>query len=69
MIFEHLEKSNLTVDPLTVVFDIITKASNRHDASRAAAHDISKAFDAGLLHNLRSYVKSDFQSYFVYSWY
>ena len=70
-IVDHLEKYGLfsafqygfrssrsTADPLTVVSDIIAKASNRSGATQAGALDISKAFDrdwhAGLLHKLKS---------------
>ena len=48
-----------TADLLTVVSDRIARAFNRSGATRAAALDISKAFDrvwhAGLLHKLKSY--------------
>ena len=51
--------SRSTVDLLTVVSDRIARAFNRSGATRAAALDISKAFDrvwlAGLLHKLKSY--------------
>ena len=67
----HLEKCGLfsdfqygftsfrsTADLLTVASDGITKAFNRSGAARAAALDISKAFDrvwqVGLLHKLKS---------------
>ena len=50
--------SRSTVDLLTVVSDRIARAFNRSGATRAAALDISKAFDkvwhAGLLHKLKS---------------
>ena len=71
-IVDHLEKCGLfsdfqygfrssrsTADFLTVVSDRVAKAFNRSRATRAAALDISKAFDrvwhAGLLHKLKSY--------------
>ena len=71
-IVDHLEKCGLfsdfqygfrssrsTADLLTVVPDRIARAFNRYGATRAAALDISKAFDrvwhAGLLHKLKSY--------------
>ena len=71
-IVDHLEKCGLfsdfqygfrssrsTADLLTVVSDRVAKAFNRSRATRAAALDISKAFDrvwhAGLLHKLKSY--------------
>ena len=71
-IVDHLEKCGLfsdfqygfrssrsTADLLTVVSDRIARAFNRSGATRAAALDISKAFDrvwhAGLLHKLKSY--------------
>ena len=48
-----------TADLLTVVPDRIARAFNRSGATRAAAFDISKAFDRvwhpGLLHKLKSY--------------
>ena len=51
--------SRLTPDVLTVVSDRIGRAFNRSGATRAAALDISKAFDrvwqAGLLHKCKSY--------------
>ena len=51
--------SQSTVDLLTVVSDRIARAFTRSGATRAAALDVSKAFDrvwhAGLLHKLRSY--------------
>ena len=51
--------SQSTADLLTVVSDRIARAFNRSEASRAVALDISKAFDsvwdAGLLHQLKSY--------------
>ena len=51
--------SQSTADLLTVVSDRIARAFNRSGATRAAALDISKAFDrvwhAGLLHKLTSY--------------
>ena len=51
--------SRSTADLLTVVSDRIARAFNRSGATRAAALDISKAFDnvwhAGLLHKLKSY--------------
>ena len=51
--------SGSTADLLTVVSDRIARAFNRSGATRAAALDISKAFDrvwhAGLLHKLKSY--------------
>ena len=72
MIVDHLEKCGLfsdfqyrfrssrsTTDLLTVASDRIARAVNKSGATRAAAHDISKAFDrvwqAGLLHKLKSY--------------
>ena len=71
-IVDHLEKcgifsdfqygfrsSGSTADLLTVVSDRIARAFNRSGATRAAALDISKAFDrvwhSGLLHKLNSY--------------
>ena len=71
-IVDHLEKCGLfsdfqydfrssrsTADLLKVVSDRIARVFNRSGASRAAALDISKAFDrvwhAGLLHKLKSY--------------
>ena len=71
-IVDHLEKCGVfsdfqygfrsfrsTADLLTVVSDRIARAFNRSGATRAAALDISKAFDrvwhAGLLHKLKSY--------------
>ena len=71
-IVDHLEKCGLfsdfqygfrssrsTADLLKVVSDRIARAFNRSGATRAAALDISKAFDrvwhAGLLHRLKSY--------------
>ena len=68
-IVDHLEKCGLfsdlqygfrssrsTADLLTVPPDRISRAFNRSGANRAAALDVSKAFDrvwhAGLLHNL-----------------
>ena len=51
--------SQSTADLLTVVSDRIARAFNRSGANRAVALDISKAFDsvwdAGLLHQLKSY--------------
>ena len=72
IIADHLEKCGLfsdfqygfrssrsTADLLTVVSDRIARAFNRSGATRAAAPDISKAFDrvwhAGLLRKLKSY--------------
>ena len=66
-IADHLEKCGLfsdfqfgfrsTADLLTVVSNRIARALNRSGATRAAALDISKAFDrvwhSGLLHKLR----------------
>ena len=71
-IVDHLEKCGLfsdfecgfrsfrsTPDLLTVLSDRIARAFNRHEATRAVALDIFKAFDrvwhAGLLHKLKSY--------------
>ena len=71
-IVDHLKKCGLfsafqysfrssrsTADLLTVVSDRIARAFNGSGATRAAALDISKAFDrvwhAGLLHKLMSY--------------
>ena len=71
-IFDHLEKCGLfpdfqygfrssqtTADLLTVLSDRIARTFNRFGATRAAAFEISKAFDrlwhAGLLHKLTSY--------------
>ena len=71
-IADHLEKCGLfsnfqygfrssrsTADLLTVVSHRIARAFNRSGVTRAAALDISKAFDrvwhAGLLHKLKSY--------------
>ena len=71
-IVDHLEKCGLfpdfqygfrssqtTVDLLTVLSDRIAGAFSRFGATRAAAFEISKAFDrlwhAGLLHKLTSY--------------
>ena len=71
-IVDHLEKCDLfsdfqygfrssrsTADLLTVVSDRIARTFNRSGATRAAALDISKAFDrvwhAGLLDKLKSY--------------
>ena len=71
-IVDHLQKCGLfsdfqygfrssrsTADLLKVVSDRIARAFNRSGATRAAALDISKAFDrvwhAGLLHRLKSY--------------
>ena len=51
--------SRSTADLLTVLSDRIARAFNRSGATRAAAPDISKAFDrvwhAGLLHKLKPY--------------
>ena len=51
--------SQSTANVLTVVSDRIARASNSSGATRAAALDLSKAFDrvgqAGLLHRLMSY--------------
>ena len=56
---EWFRSSQLIVDLLKVVFDRITRASNRSGATRAVALDISKTFDrvwhAGLLQNCKSY--------------
>ena len=68
-IVDHLQKchhfqysfrsSRSTADLLTVVSDRIARTFNRSGATRAAALDISKAFDrvwhAGLLDKLKSY--------------
>ena len=71
-IVDHIEKCGLysdfqygfrssrsTADLLTVVSDRIGRAFNRSGATRAVAHDTSKAFDglwhAGLLHKLKCY--------------
>ena len=55
-----------------VVFDRIASAFNLSGATRAAALDISKAFDrvwhAGLLHKLKSWnFRSDIWPYFFFS--
>ena len=54
-----LRSSRSTADLLTVVSDRIARVFNRSGVSRAAALDISKAFDrvwhAGLLYKLKSY--------------
>ena len=51
--------SESTADLLTVVSDRIARAFNRSGATRAVAHDISKAlymvWHSGLLHKLKSY--------------
>ena len=69
MIVDHLEKCGLfsgfqyrfrssrsTTDLLTVASDRIARAVNKSGATRAVAHNISKAFDrvwqAALLHKL-----------------
>ena len=54
-----LRSSRSTADLLTVVSDRIARVFNRSGVTRAAALDISKAFDrvwhAGLLYKLKSY--------------
>ena len=56
---QSFRSSQSTEDLLTVVSDRIARAFNRSGATRAAALDISKAFNkvwhAGLLHILKSY--------------
>ena len=43
--FKYGRSFRSTADPLTVVFDRISRVFNRSGATRAVALDISKAFD------------------------